>query len=119
MGVGVGRMSTKIKTCTVQYSSYVLIFRMSFCPRFLFENPQKRSLLATSPVGYNFTILSSYSVPSISRAKRDTPDVKVENELACVLGSKEKTIFVRPAANQKIPNFKKNGSRDLLLLAVQ
>ena len=68
--------------------------------------------------GYGFAFLHIMRI-FISRAKRDTPDVKVENELVCVLGSKEKTIFVRPAANQKIPNFKKNGSRDLLLLAVQ
>lgn len=52
------------------------------------------------------------------KAKRETPGVSVEGELPCVLGSKERTIIVRPT-NQRLPSFKKNGSRDLLLLATQ
>lgn len=45
--------------------------------------------------------------------------VKVVSEIDCVLGGKSKTILVHPTPNIKFPNFKKSGSHDLILQAVQ
>ena len=48
------------------------------------------------------------------RAKQENPDVFIDQQISCVLGTHQKTVSVKQT-REKVPNLRKNGNDGLVL----